>query len=77
MQGLLGEGSYGKVYQAVEKSTMNKYAIKVLDKYHIMKVIFILIIFKALKSGARVPREGLAQVPTAPQHHQVVLNFSG
>ena len=39
IQGVLGEGSYGKVYCAVEKSENKSYAIKVLDKYHIMKVI--------------------------------------
>jgi len=38
IQGVLGEGSYGKVYCAVEKSERKAYAIKVLDKYHIMKV---------------------------------------
>jgi len=37
IQGVLGEGSYGKVYCAVEKSERKAYAIKVLDKYHIMK----------------------------------------
>jgi serine/threonine protein kinase len=36
--GILGQGSYGKVYCAQEKGTKKKYAIKVLDKYHIMKV---------------------------------------
>ena len=39
VQGVLGEGSYGKVYCAVEKSEKKAYAIKVLDKYHIMKVL--------------------------------------
>lgn len=38
MQGILGEGSYGKVYLAKEKTSGKKFAIKVLDKYHIMKV---------------------------------------
>ncbi|CDW79266.1 3-phosphoinositide-dependent protein kinase 1 [Stylonychia lemnae] len=34
---VLGEGSYGKVYCALEKNENKAYAIKVLDKYHIMK----------------------------------------
>lgn len=38
IQGVLGEGSYGKVYCALEKGEKKLYAIKVLDKYHIMKV---------------------------------------
>ena len=38
IQGVLGEGSYGKVYCAIHKSENKAYAIKVLDKYHIMKV---------------------------------------
>lgn len=40
IQGVLGEGSYGKVYCALEKGEKKMYALKVLDKYHIMKVIF-------------------------------------
>jgi len=39
LKGVLGEGSYGKVYRAIDKSDKKSYAIKVLDKYHIMKVI--------------------------------------
>lgn len=39
MQGILGEGSYGKVYCAIDKGSNKKYALKVLDKYHIMKVL--------------------------------------
>ena len=39
LQGVLGEGSYGKVYCAIEKQKQKKFAIKVQDKYHIMKVI--------------------------------------
>ena len=38
LQGILGEGSYGKVYCAMDKLNNKKFAIKVLDKYHIMKV---------------------------------------
>ncbi len=38
MIGILGEGNYGKVYAAVEKSNRKPYAIKILDKYHVMKV---------------------------------------
>ena len=38
LQGILGEGSYGKVYCAIDKLNNKKYALKVLDKYHIMKV---------------------------------------
>jgi serine/threonine protein kinase len=38
IQGVLGEGSYGKVYCAIQKIDKKPYAIKVLDKYHIMKV---------------------------------------
>lgn len=40
IQGVLGEGSFGKVYCAIQKSLKKTYAIKVLDKYHIMKVRF-------------------------------------
>ena len=35
---MLGEGSYGKVFCGIEKSENKPYAIKILDKYHIMKV---------------------------------------
>jgi serine/threonine protein kinase len=35
----LGEGSYGKVYRAIDKKDKKVYAIKVLDKQHIMKVV--------------------------------------
>ena len=35
---MLGEGSFGKVYCAIHKGPKKTYAIKVLDKYHIMKV---------------------------------------
>lgn len=38
MIGTLGQGSYGKVYCALEKNSKKKFAVKVLDKYHIMKV---------------------------------------
>lgn len=38
IQGVLGEGSFGKVYCAIHKGPKKTYAIKVLDKYHIMKV---------------------------------------
>lgn len=38
LHGILGEGSYGKVYCAVDKLNQKRFAIKVLDKYHIMKV---------------------------------------
>ncbi|CDW87721.1 3-phosphoinositide-dependent protein kinase 1 [Stylonychia lemnae] len=37
IQGVLGEGSFGKVYCAIDKHDQKFYAIKVLDKYHIMK----------------------------------------
>lgn len=36
----MGEGSYGKVYSVIEKATKRKLAIKILDKLHIVKVIF-------------------------------------
>ena len=38
IQGVLGEGAFGKVYCAVQKGQSKVCAIKVLDKYHIMKV---------------------------------------
>lgn len=34
----MGEGSFGKVYLAMQKGSKKHVAIKVLDKYHIMKV---------------------------------------
>ena len=34
----MGEGSYGKVYYAINKLDDKPYAIKVLDKSHIIKV---------------------------------------
>lgn len=40
IHGILGEGSYAKVYCATDKTDNQPYAIKILDKYHIMKVIF-------------------------------------
>jgi serine/threonine protein kinase len=33
----IGEGAFGKVYLAVEKETKLSYAIKTLDKTHILK----------------------------------------
>ena len=38
IQGPLGEGSFGKVYLALQKGSKKHVAVKVLDKYHIMKV---------------------------------------
>ena len=35
IQNVLGEGSFGKVYCGIQKSTKKAFAIKVLDKYHI------------------------------------------
>lgn len=37
ISGVLGQGSYGKVYSAIDKLTKKKFAIKVMDKYHIVK----------------------------------------
>jgi serine/threonine protein kinase len=38
LKGVLGEGSYGKVFRAIDKKEKKSYAVKVLDKYHITKV---------------------------------------
>jgi protein-serine/threonine kinase len=35
---VIGEGSFGKVFIAIDVKTRHPYAIKILDKYHIMKV---------------------------------------
>lgn len=35
---VVGEGSFGKVYIALDVKNKRPYAIKILDKYHIMKV---------------------------------------
>ena len=35
---MLGEGSFGKVFIAIDKENRRPYAIKILDKFHIMKV---------------------------------------
>ena len=40
---VLGEGSFGKVFIAIDKENRRPYAIKILDKYHIMKVAFVFI----------------------------------
>lgn len=37
IHGVIGEGSFAKVYSASDKSDNKTYAIKILDKYHIMK----------------------------------------
>ena len=37
IQGILGEGSFGKVYLGIEKNTQHKYALKVINKYHLQK----------------------------------------
>ena len=39
----MGEGSFGKVFIAIDKENRIPYAIKILDKYHIMKVAFVFI----------------------------------
>ncbi len=33
----IGEGAFGKVYMAIEKETQRKFAVKTLDKQHIVK----------------------------------------
>jgi serine/threonine protein kinase len=45
IQGVLGEGSFGKVYCGIHKITGKTYAIKILDKYHITKVANFLLAF--------------------------------
>jgi 3-phosphoinositide dependent protein kinase-1 len=34
---VLGEGSYSTVVLATDRQTLNEYAIKILDKHHIIK----------------------------------------
>ena len=45
MMGIIGEGAYGKVFCAKDIVNNKKYAVKVLDKYHIMKVKLCLFMF--------------------------------
>lgn len=37
-QSILGKGSFGKVFQAVEKTTNQTFAIKVIEKHHIRRL---------------------------------------
>ena len=54
----MGEGSFGKVYLAVQKGTKKQVAVKVLDKYHIMKVTLVVdYIASIIKSKVCFARE--------------------
>lgn len=68
IQGVLGEGSYGKVYCAIQKIDKKAYAIKVLDKYHIMKVLCIFI-YLELKSRKRFQRARFVERTKSSKHH--------
>jgi serine/threonine protein kinase len=49
IQGVLGEGSYGKVYCGILKADKKAFAIKILDKFHIRKVTSLCCIFRTKK----------------------------
>lgn len=75
--GIIGEGSYGKVFCAKDRVSERKYAIKVLDKYHIMKVSFLLVHLLQIELESRqgLPRTRYPQKAHTSKHHQTVSYF--
>jgi serine/threonine protein kinase len=61
---ILGKGSFGKVFKAIEKQTGHTYAIKVIEKHHILKLKMINQIKNEINILEKVDHENIVKMYT-------------